>query len=57
MLTALWEKSVKMEARVVRHGRSVTFQVAEGAVPRELFARMLERIQWFGMPPPLVQGG
>ena len=28
------------------------FQIAEVAVPGELFAAILERIQRFGMPPP-----
>ncbi len=34
-----------------------TFQMAEVAVPRELFAAILERIQRFGVPPPLLQHG
>ncbi len=34
-----------------------SFQMAEVAVPRELFAAILERIQRFGVPPPLVQRG
>jgi hypothetical protein len=38
---------------VVRHAKYVTFQMAEVAVPRELLAAILERIQWFGVPPPL----
>jgi hypothetical protein len=29
--------------------------MAEVAVPRELFAAILERIQRFGVPPPLLQ--
>jgi hypothetical protein len=31
-------------AKVVRHGRNVTFQLAEVAVPRALFADTLRRI-------------
>ncbi len=31
--------------------------MAEVAVPCELFAAILERIQWFGVPPPLADGG
>ncbi len=31
--------------------------LAEVAVPRELFAAILERIQRFGVPPPLVRRG
>ena len=44
-------------AKVVRHAKYVTFQMAEVAVPRELFAAILERIQRFGVPPPLVPRG
>ena len=42
---------------VVRHAKYVTFQLAEVVVPRELFAAILERIKWFGVPPPLIQRG
>jgi hypothetical protein len=56
-LTTLREKLIKIGAKVVRHAKYVTFQLAEVAVPRELFAAILERIQWFGVPPPLVQCG
>ncbi len=34
-LTTLREKLVKIEAKAVSHGRYVTFQMAEAAVPRE----------------------
>jgi hypothetical protein len=43
-LTALREKLVKIGAKVVRHGRYVTFQLAEVAVPRKLFQKILELI-------------
>ena len=43
-LTTLREKVVKIGAKVVRHARYVIFQLAEVAVPRELFAAILERI-------------
>ncbi len=36
-LTTLREKLVKIGAKVVRHGRYFTFQLAEVAVPRSLF--------------------
>src|ERR1035438_904429 len=36
-LTSLREKLVKISAKVVRHGRYVVFQMAEVAVPKELF--------------------
>ncbi len=53
--TTLREKLIKMGAKVVRHAKYVTFQTDEVAVPRELFARILERIQWFGVPPPVAR--
>ena len=40
-LTTLREKLVKIGAKVVSHGRYVTFQLAEVAVPRELFRKIL----------------
>jgi hypothetical protein len=43
-LTALREKLVKIGAKVVAHAKYLTFQLAEVAVPRKLFARILERI-------------
>ena len=43
-LTTLREKLVKIGARIVRHGRYVVFQLAEVAVPRALFAKILRRI-------------
>jgi hypothetical protein len=56
-LTTLRERLIKIGAKVVRHAKYVTFQFTEVAVPRDLFARILERIRWFGVPPPLVQRG
>ena len=43
-LTTLREKLVKIGAKVVRHGRYVTFQLAEVAVPKELFRKILALI-------------
>ncbi len=43
-LTMLREKLVKIGAKVVGHGRCVTFQLAEAAVPRNLFREILRRI-------------
>ena len=40
-LTTLREKLVKIGAKVVGHGRYVTFQLAEVAVPRSLFQKIL----------------
>ena len=43
-LTTRREKLVKIGAKVVSHGRYVTFQLAEVVVPRDLFADILRRI-------------
>jgi hypothetical protein len=44
-LTTLRDKLVKIGAKVVRHGRYVTFQFAEVVVPRTLFAEILRLIE------------
>ncbi len=56
-LTTLREKLFKISAKVVRHSGYVIFQMAEVAVPRDLFAAILDRIQRLGVPPPLAQSG
>ncbi len=56
-LTTLREKLIKIGAKVVTHSPYAVFQLAEVAVPRSLFARILERIQGLGVPLPLVQRG
>ena len=38
-LTSLREKLIKIGAKIVRHGRYVTFQMAEIVIPRDLFGR------------------
>jgi Transposase DDE domain group 1 len=43
-LTTLREKLVKIGAKVVTHAKYVVFQLAEVAVPRQLFAQILGRI-------------
>ena len=43
-LTTLREKLVKIGVKVVSHGGYVTFQLAEVAVPRELFRKILSLI-------------
>src|SRR5262249_4717780 len=43
-LTSLREKLVKTGAKVVSHAKYRVFQLAKVAVPRELFAALLERI-------------
>ena len=51
-LTTLREKLIKIGAKVVSHGRYVTFQLAEVAVPRELFRKILRLID--GLRPAPV---
>jgi hypothetical protein len=43
-LMTLREKLIKIGAKVVHHAKAVTFRMAEVAVPRELFAEILDRI-------------
>ncbi len=50
-LTTLREKLVKIGAKVVRHGRYVTFQFAEVAVPRSLFQQILDLIDGLRRTP------
>ena len=51
-LTSLREKLIKIGAKIVRHGRYVTFQMAEVVViPRDLFADILRRIDRLRPPP------
>jgi hypothetical protein len=40
-LTTIREKLIKIGAKVVRHGRYITFQLAEVAVPQALFEKIL----------------
>jgi len=50
-LTSLREKLVKIGAKVVSHGRYVTFQMAEVAVPSQMFADILALIARLRAPP------
>jgi hypothetical protein len=43
-LTTLREKLVKVREKVATHSRYIVFQLAEVAVPRQLFTRIPERI-------------
>ena len=43
-LTSLKEKLIKIGAKVVSHGRYVTFQMAEVAVSRQMFQEILSLI-------------
>jgi hypothetical protein len=47
----LKEKLIKIGAKVVSHGRYVAFQMAEVAVPRNLFADILRLIGELRPPP------
>ena len=50
-LTSLREKLIKIGAKVVSHGRYVTFQLAEVAVSRQMFAEILSLIAQRRAPP------
>jgi hypothetical protein len=50
-LTSLREKLIKIGAKVVSHGRYVTFQMAEVAVPRQMFQEILSLIAGLRAPP------
>src|SRR5271170_8407613 len=54
-MTTLREKLIKIGAKVVHHARSVVFQMAEVAVPREVFRLILARIRRLG--PPVTASG
>jgi hypothetical protein len=53
-LTTLREELIKIRAKMARHSKQVTFQLAEVAVPRVLFAAILQWIKRLAMPPPSV---
>jgi hypothetical protein len=50
-LTSLKEKLIKIGAKIVSHGRYVAFQMAEVAIPRNLFANILQMIAQLRPPP------
>lgn len=56
-LTTLREKLVKIGAKVTWHSKYVFFQLAEVAVPRRLFAAILERIGRLVMPLVVCRSG
>ena len=43
-MTTLRDGLIKIGGKIVHHGRYVTFHMAEVAVPRDLFADILHRI-------------
>ncbi len=56
-MTTLRENLVKIGAKDVRHGRYVTFQLAEVAVPRELFQKILRLIDGLPLAPLAASNG
>lgn len=48
------EKLIKIGAKVVSHGRYVAFQMAEVAVPRNVFTAVFKLIAALRSPPPTV---
>ncbi len=53
-LATLREKLIKIGAKVARHGRYITFQLAEVAISRPLFAkilRLIDRLRPAPLPP------
>jgi hypothetical protein len=53
-LTSLRERLIKIGAKVVRHARSIIFELAEVAVPRPLWDEMLTaitRLRPIELPP------
>jgi hypothetical protein len=50
-MTSLREKLIKIGAKIVSHGRYVSFQMAEVAVPRRMFADILSLIARLRAPP------
>ena len=50
-LRSLQVKLIKIGGRIVRHARKIIFQLAEVAVPRDLFSAILERITRLRLSP------
>jgi len=55
-ITTLREKLIKIGAKVVSHARYVAFQMAEVAVPKNLFAEIFQMIAEL-RPPPVASTG
>jgi|GEM_PF-1820263 len=47
----------KIGAKVTRHAKYVTFQLAEVAITRKLFAAIFDRIERLALPHPAFNGG
>ncbi len=51
MLSSLREILIKIGAKVVHHAKYITFQMAEVAIPREMFRTMLKRVERLRLAP------
>jgi hypothetical protein len=51
LLATLWKKLTKIGAKVVRHRRYITFQLAEVTIPRALFSDILRLIDGLRIAP------
>jgi Transposase DDE domain group 1 len=51
-LTTLKEKLIKIGAKVVSHSRYIVFQMAEVAIPRQMFQEILRLIAELRLLPP-----
>lgn len=56
-LTTLREKLIKIGAKVTRHSKYVFFQLAEVAIPRQLFQKILRNIARLRATRPLLKPG
>jgi hypothetical protein len=54
--SSLKEKLIKIGAKVISHGRSIAFQMAEVAIPRHLFQEILRLIAELRPQPPPAEG-
>jgi hypothetical protein len=52
LVASLKEKLIKIGAKVVSHGRYVAFQMAEVAIPRQMFQEILRLIAELRPQPP-----
>ena len=52
VLTSLKERLIKIGAKVVSHGRYIAFQMAEVAIPRQMFQDILRLIAELRPQPP-----
>jgi hypothetical protein len=55
-MTILKEKLIRIGAKILSHARYVVFQMAEVAIPRDLFAEILRMMAEL-RPPPLASTG